>query len=392
MAVSAVSTAGLLTVNPATDYSFFGQLVILAAIQIGGLGYMTFGSFVILASGGRISPSRLRIGRSILTMPEHFDPVTFLRHALFFTIFVQVIGSLALWWAFARAGVENPLWPAIFHSVSSYCTAGFSVFPNSLEQFSHDPVVKGIIAVLCYLGAIGFIVVTDIYQRMRGRSARITFTSRIILVATFGALIVGSILLFFDATLAELPLSERILAALFQAMAAQTTVGFNSVPVSSLSGSSVMILIVLMILGASPSGTGGGLKCTTWSAGLGACWSAMRGRKETTFLGSTVPGYRIQAAFAAFILYLIIYVLGCYVLLVVDNHKFEDVVFEAAAALSTGGLSRGITPELSDMGKVVIMVLMFIGRAGVVSLGLAALARPDADKEPAAPVEDIVVG
>jgi trk system potassium uptake protein TrkH len=392
MAFSSVSTAGMLVINPATDYSFWGQLFTLLAVKIGGLGYMTFGSFMILASGGRISPSRLRIGRSILNMPEHFEPIDFFRRALFFTILVESLGAVALYFAFLRAGIENPLWPAIFHSINSFCTAGFSVFPNGLEQFIYDPLVKGIIAVLSYFGAIGFIVITDLYLKLAGKVSRITFTSRIILVATFGSLIVGTVLLYFDEYLATLSPGERLMAAAFQAMAAQTTVGFNSVPVSSLSGSSVMILLVLMILGASPSGTGGGLKSTTWSAGLGACWSAIRGRTEPTFLGSIIPSYRIQAAFAAFILYLIIYVLGCYLLLRVEQHSFEDIIFEAGAALSTGGLSRGITPELSNVGKVIIMVLMFIGRAGVVSLGLAALAKNDSDQKSNMPVEDLVVG
>jgi trk system potassium uptake protein TrkH len=325
-------------------------------------------------------------------MPEHIEPLTFFRHALVFTFTVQIVGALALWWAFSRAGVESALWAAIFHSISAFCTAGFSVFSNGLESFAHDPWVNFIIAALSYLGAIGFIVVTDIYQYLRGRVTRITLTSRIILVATFGGLVVGTLLLMLDGSLANRPWGERLGAAFFQAMSAQTTVGFNTIPIGSMSGASVMVLIVLMILGASPSGTGGGLKSTTWTAGLGAMWSSLRGRKETTFLGCTIPSYRTQAAFAAFTLYLIVYAVGCFILLLVDDHRFEDVIFECASALGTVGLSRGITPELSDSAKLMVMALMFIGRAGVVSLALAALAKSDQDIPRDAPVEDIVVG
>jgi trk system potassium uptake protein TrkH len=392
IAFSAVSTTGLITVNPATDYSVFGQLVILLAIQVGGLGYMTFGSFVIMASGGRISHTRLQIGRSILSMPDHFDVMTFLRHGLIFTLAVEILGAIALYWAFSRAGIEAPLWAAIFHSISAYCTAGFSIFSNGLENFSHDPAVNLIIATISYLGAIGFIVVTDIYSFAKGRTQRITLTSRIILLATLGGMTVGTVLLYLDSHLAQHPWDTRLWMAFFQAMSAQTTVGFNTIPLGQLSGASVVVLIVLMILGASPSGTGGGLKSTTWSAGLGACWSALRGKKETTFLGSVIPSYRIQAAFGAFVLYLGVFAAACFVLLQVDNHQFEDVMLECASAMGTVGLSRGITAELSDAGKIAIMALMFIGRAGVVSLGLAALSKLPAEDSTPRREEDLVLG
>jgi trk system potassium uptake protein TrkH len=392
MAVSSVSTAGMATVPLSETYNFWGQLVILVALQVGGLGYMTFGSFVIMASGGRLTPSRLRIGRSILTMPDHFDPMVFLRHGLYFTIAVQVAAAAALYWAFSRAGVESPLWPAIFHSVSSYCTAGISIFPNGLQNYTGDYAINSIIALTSFLGAIGFIVVTDVYSWARGHRPRITFTTRIILMAAFGALFVGTLLLALDSHLATMSWADRLLIAFFQAMAAQTTVGFNTVSLDQLSNASVMVMLVLMILGASPSGTGGGLKSTTWSAALGACWSTIRGRTETTFLGCTVPSHRIQAAFATFTLYMIIFAAGSFTLLLLEKQEFEDLIFEAACALSTAGMSRGITPELTDAGKLTIMALMFIGRAGVVSLGLAALANPTQENETPPPVEDMVVG
>jgi trk system potassium uptake protein TrkH len=325
-------------------------------------------------------------------MPEHFEPVPFLRRGLIYTAAVQGLGALGLWWAFARAGADQPLWSAVFHSVSAYCTAGFSVYSNGLENFSADPGINMILAAVSILGAIGFIVVSDVWLKWRGRVSRITFTSRIILLATAGALFLSTILLLLDPFIAAMPWKERILTAFFHAMSAHTTVGFNTIALGQLSSGSVMVLLILMILGASPSGTGGGLKSTTWSAALGACWSNIRGRKETTFLGSTIPSYRVLAAFASITLYMVIYVLGCYVLLAVESKPFEDLIFEAASALSTVGLSRGVTAQLSDTGKWVIMILMFIGRVGVVSMGLAALAKTEPEEERPAPVEDIVVG
>ncbi len=375
MAASAVSTTGLATVNTPDAYNFWGQLAILLGIQLGGLGYMTFGSFAILASRGRVSDSRIQIGRSVFSMPDEFEPVAFIRRVVIFSLGIELLGAVGLYFAFSRAGVESPLWPAVFHSISAFCTAGFSVFPNSLESYRADGWINLIVSVLSILGATGFIVMSDLWLSLRRRKHSLTLTSKIILIATGGGIVVGTLLLFFDATFTVLPFGERLMASFFQSMSALTTVGFNTHPIGVVSHASVMALLVLMILGASPSGTGGGLKSTTWSAGIASAWSVMHGKKEVTFLGRVVPAHRIQAAFAAFTLYLLIFAFGCFVLLLADRHTFEDVVFEVGSALGTVGLSRGITGTLTDAGKLVVIMLMFFGRVGVISLGLAVLAR-----------------
>jgi len=391
-AASAVSTTGLATIVPADVYDFGGELVLLIGIQAGGLGYMTFGSFAILASRGRVSRSRIQIGRSVFSMPDHFEPVSFLRRAVIFTFVVEAVGAIGLAFAFAEAGVPSPLWPAVFHSVSSFCTAGFSTFPDSLESFRGNAAVNGIVSALSILGAVGFIVASDAWISLRRRRDRppITLTSRIILTATAGGIAAGTIALFFDPSIAALPLRERALTAFFQSMTALTTVGFDTHAIGQLSSASVVVLIVLMLLGASPSGTGGGLKSTTWSAALAAMWSAVRGRREVTFFGYVVPPYRIQAAFASFTLYLCVFSIGCFSLLIADRHSFEAVVFEVASALGTVGLSRGITADLASSGKVVVILLMFVGRVGVISLGLAALSKRDGET-PVAKEADLVV-
>lgn len=375
MAVSSVSTTGLVTVNTPDAYNFLGQLIILIGLQIGGLGYMTFGSFAIMASKGRVSHFRLKIGKAVFPMPEEFEPVSFIRRAVIFSLIIEALGAVGLYFAFARTGLKSPLWPAIFHSISAFCTAGFSVFPNSLESYRADVWVNLIISFSSILGAIGFIVISDFWLEIRKRTHTITLTSKIILAATFGGIGIGAIILFFDSTISNLPFGERMLSAFFQSMTALTTVGFNTHPIGAISAASIVIVMVLMILGASPSGTGSGLKSTSWSAGLAAIWSSIRGRKEITFFGYTVPYYRIQAAFASFTLYLIAFAFGCFLLLLADNHKFENVVFEVASALGNVGISRGITGELTSLGKMVIIGLMFVGRVGVLSFSLAALSR-----------------
>lgn len=379
-AASAVSTTGLATVGTSDSYTFWGQLVILLGIQAGGLGYMTLGSFLILASAQKLTLNRARLSRAVFALPRGFRPIRFVRRAVVFTLLLEALGAWLLYQRFSQVGISEPVWAAIFHSVSAFCTAGFSIFPDSLESLRGDWVVNLVVSTLSLSGALGFIVISDLWLKVRDRKRPVTLTSKIILSATFGGIFVGTIGLFFDSSLGGLPLGDRFLAAFFQSMTALTTVGFNTVPVGNLSTATLLLVLLLMIMGASPSGTGGGLKSTTWSAGLAVTWSALRGRKTVTFFGNRVPDYRIQGAFAAFTLYLVVFAAGSFLLLATDSHHFEDVVFETASALGTVGLSRGITGDLSLAGKFIVILLMFIGRVGVVSLGLAAMAPRPADE------------
>jgi trk system potassium uptake protein TrkH len=396
IAVSIISTSGLTTVNTANVYNGLGHLVFLLGIQISGLGYMTVSSYAILASKGHLSKNRINIGKAVLAMPESFEPVRFIRHIIVFTFTIELFGSLILWQAFTEAGVPYPLWTAIFHSVASFCTAGFTTFPNNLETFTDNTKISLTISILSLLGAIGFIVLDDMVRSIKSKHVRATLTTRIILVATFGAITAGTILLFFDTAIAELPLGKRLLVAFFHTVSALTTSGFNTFSIAHLSAATVIVVIILMILGASPSGTGGGLKSTTWSAAIATIMSFLRGHDEITFFKCKVPHGRITAAFAAISLYLIAFAAGTYCLLLFDQHPFEDTAFEVASALGTVGLSRGITQELTFGGKIVIIVMMYIGRLGVVSLALGAVAlyKDTANDEPEPIIEkndDIVL-
>ena len=373
-AVAAVSTAGMQTVNFAETYNTLGQVIVLVGIQISALGYMTLGSLVILASKGHLSKKRLKIGQAVLGMPESFEPLRFFRHIAVYTLSVELIGALVLWGCFLSAGIPRPLWSAIFHAVTAFCTAGFSVFPNSLEAFSDNAAVGLTISLLCLLGGIGFIVMEDLCRSIKSKHLQTTLTTRIILVATFGSVLVGTCFLFFDPVISEFSLKKRILTAFFQAVSVLTTAGFTTLPINNLSAATLVIVIVLMILGPSPSGTGGGLKNTTWSAAIASVLSFFRGREEITFFNCTVPHSRTTAAFASITLYMVTFAVGTYFLLLFDSHPFEQVVFEVASALGTAGVSHGITSELSSTGKIIIMLLMFIGRLGIMSLALGAIA------------------
>lgn len=376
IATSAVSTTGLVTVNTPEAYNFLGQLIILCAFQIGGLGYMTLGSFILISTKNSLPYLNRRVGKSVFALPKGFNLKLFLKHTVIFTLIIEVIGIILLYFSFSKAGVNNALWAAIFHSVSAFCTAGFSIFPNSLEDFSADFGVNVTITILSTLGAVGFLVISDIWQSLTGRKRGITFTTRIIVIFTTCLLSLGFILiLFLDNSLQTLPWGERILTAWFQSMTALTTVGFNTYSIGAIGSFGVLILLILMIVGASPSGTGGGLKSTAISAALAVMWSSLRGHQSASFLGVKIPQNRVLTAFSALVFYLIAFLVGSSLLLILQSQGFEDVIFEAASALGTVGLSRGITGELTAAAKFVVIGLMFIGRVGALSFGVALFTR-----------------
>ena len=369
---SALSTTGLTTVSTSHGFSLFGQLVILVLIQIGGIGYMTFGSFVVLSRRGDLSERREQIGKVVFSMPEEFRIAKFIRSVILFTVLVETTGVAALFLAFRHLGLDHPFWSAVFHSISAFCTAGFGLYDTSFEALRGNVTVNAILGILSYLGAIGFIVFVDAWRRLIGKTDRITLTSRIILVTTAWVSLAGIVLFYIaEPTIQPLPPYERLTASAFQVMAAITTVGFNSIPIGQLSQASLFLLIMLMVVGASPSGTGGGLKTTTFSALFGVIRSALLGRDKVTFWRKEIPEDRIRLAIASLGFYVGALIAGCYLLALSEALPFEGLMFEAASALGTVGLSTGITAQLTPIGKLILILLMFIGRVGPLTFGVA---------------------
>ena len=383
ISVSAVSTTGLVTVDPGTAFSSFGQVVILCLIQAGGVGYMTIGSFIMLARHARLSPMRDRMTRVTFSLPNEASPAQFIRTVILFTFACEALGALALYPVFSRAGVDNPVWSAVFHSISAFCTAGFSLNPNSFEGFRNDPALNFIISTLSLLGALGFVIAWDIWRNFTSRAHHLTFTSKIILRMTF-MLVLGGTAVFFLAEpgIAALPQDERLMAAFFQAMTASTTVGFNTHPISEMGHPALLILFLLMAVGASPSGTGGGLKTTTFAAMLGLMRSTLKQRRRVTFYHRPISPSRLQAAGAAVFYFMVLLTVSVFLLSLTEpDLAFERLVFEAISALGTVGLSTGITGSLSDLGKIVVIVLMMAGRVGILSFGIAVALHEDTAEE-----------
>jgi len=372
IATSAVSTTGLVTVNPGTDYTFFGQFIILVLIQLGGIGYMTFGSFIILSTRHKMSLARSEVSRKAFALPSDFRIARFIRLVITFTLATELIGAIFLYGIFSYNNEDNAIWLAVFHSISAFCTAGFSLFNDSFESYSDNVYLNLVVATLSYLGAIGFIVMVDVWHLLSGKQRYLHFASKVILEITIWFSLLGTMLFFImEPSIQSLPNWERLLVSFFQTMTAATTVGFNTIPIGALSASIIMLLYLLMIFGASPSGTGGGLKSTTLAALLGLMRSVLKGRDKIRYQKREISNGRLQLATASFAFYMGVLFIAMIILLSTEVGSLEVILFEAISALGTVGISMGITGDLSNLGKLIIILLMFMGRVGILTFGIA---------------------
>lgn len=373
---SAVSTTGLTTIDVASQYTFWGKFIILLFIQLGGLGYMTISCFVMLSLTRHYTAIKKGIMNAEFTIPGGIAAKNMVKSIVGFTFLFESIGALLLSILFANKGVPDPIATGIFHSVSSFCTAGFSTFPDNLMQFSDDWGINIVIMTLSYAGAMGFIVMHDLWCKFTMKDYRITFTSKVIVLVTLLLSTIATIqMFFFEHSLSHYPVGERFLISVFQSMSALTTVGFNTINIGGLMPITLLSLTMIMYFGASPSGTGGGLKTTTLTATAAFVASKLGQNRKVALFGRILPTYRIDNALATFVLYTTVVFMGSFMLTAVEDFDYLSLLFEASSALGTVGISTGITFDLSVAGKFIIIVLMFIGRVGVLTFGLSMIDR-----------------
>jgi len=378
IATSAISTTGLTTVSVYDTYNGLGQLIILGLIQMGGVGYMTFTSFVMLSLKSNLTHWHQRVLNSEFPMPRGFQIRDFIKSVIIFTVVIESLGAVTLFIIFKEAGVEHnfALWSSIFHSISTFCTAGFGLYNNSFEGFMTHPSVNITISILALCGSLGFIVVTDFWNRLTGKTKLISYTTKMIFLVTTSLLIVGTGMIYwFEPSVSHLHLTDRWMVSFFQSMTALTTVGFNTVPISSFSLPILLIIILLMYVGASPSGTGGGMKSTTFIALIAIMISRIRAKSRVTFLGKAIPLDRMYVATSTFMLYASVIFISTFLLTLTEDFPLEKILFETTSAIGTVGLSTGITAALSSSSKMILIAVMFVGRLGVITFGLAILAK-----------------
>ena len=396
-ATSAVCVTGLVVVDTLTQFSFFGQLVILILIQCGGLGLMTMATLMAVALGKRISFRNRLIVQEAFNQFSLEGMVRLIKAVGKVTLFFEGLGAAILTLRFAAdLGWVKAIWYGVFHSVSAFCNAGFDLFGQfrNLTPYVGDWVVNLVVMTLIIFGGLGFSVIVDLvnYRRSHGRR-KLALHTRLVVLTTIVLIIfafVFILLVEWDKSLAGLPLGQKILAALFQAVTPRTA-GFNTVPLTSLHSSTVLLMITLMFIGASPGSTGGGVKTSTFSTLVLMVRATVRGHDEVRFRGRSIPRAVVMRAVAIIAISFSL-VLGVTMLLsLADGYPFLSVLFEATSAFGTVGLSMGITPSLSCVGRIAVMLTMFVGRVGPMTLALA-LAQDRVNAKLRYPEEMIIVG
>ena len=380
---SAVCVTGLTVNEPGVTYTFFGQLVILGALQLGGIGIMTIAALVPLLMGDRSLREQARYAR-VMDVRSLGDLRSTVLSILIATFSIEAIGALVLWLRFqGDTTLGYPVWFAVFHSISAFCNAGISVFRGNLLRFSGDPVVQAVIATLIILGGIGFPVLAEAGRRLASRFGRVMGrgepvpprwtlgsrtalrTSALLLVG--GAVVIGA--LEARGAFASLGWGKGFFAALFTSVTARTA-GFSTVDVGTFSDTSLLVLIVLMFVGGSPGSTAGGVKTTTLAVIVAAFRAEIRGG-EPRLGGRTLPEGAVRRATAVMASAIAIILFAMLSLSLTEHQSFERIAFEAVSAFGTVGLSTGITPELSTPGKLVLALTMFVGRVGPLTVALA---------------------
>ncbi|MGQ9707508.1 MAG: TrkH family potassium uptake protein [bacterium] len=380
-ATSATCVTGLIVQDTPSYFSFFGQLVILCLIQLGGLGIMTFYTSLVVVLGQRLGLTERRTMAELIEESRQVDIARLIRYCILFTLLAEGlgVGILFLRWLFVFRSPIQTLYFAIFHSISAFCNAGFSLFSESFIRFQSDIITNFCIMGLIVIGGLGFPVVNELINRrtlsqsLRTTLRSLTVHARIVLWTTVILIISGTIIFFFveyDNTLSSLPLVNKLLASLFQSITARTA-GFNTVSTAALKPVTLFLWVILMFIGASPGGTGGGIKTSTVAVLFSAVRSRLRGEEEITIANRYILKEIVYRAIAITALGFTIVAIGFAFLLATQDQRFESLLFEAVSAFGTVGLSTGITRNLHLLGKLVIIFLMFIGRIGPLTLTLA---------------------
>lgn len=405
-ATSAICITGLIVVDTATYFTPLGQGFLLLLIQLGGLGIITFTTLIIVALGLRMSLHH----ESVVATPADVAPQIKFEHltrdVLLFTFALEGIGALILYcfWA-PELGWTGAIWPAIFHSISAFCNAGFSTFSSNLMGFQNSWGILATIMFLVVAGSIGFLTMEELLiwyrEKRKGRRFRISLHSRIGL-ATTGILIVGGGIFFaafeWGNTFRDLPFASKLVNATFLSVTARSA-GFNVIDYSDALDSTNFFTVILMFIGGSPGSTAGGLKTTTVALLMLVAWSRFRGMRATSIWGRSIPEETTERAVGLTTFALVLLTIGIFIYTASEDpashpggSTFLTYVFEAVSAFNTTGLSMGVTPGLSDVGKVTTSLLMFLGRVGPLTFAAALAFAMRGDGRFRYAYEDVVVG
>lgn len=393
-ATSALSVTGLVVENTATYWSLFGQGVVIVLIQMGGMGVITVAIGLSLLRGQRIGLKQRRVIQDALAAPQVGGIIRLTRVIIYRVILLELVGALILLPGFVeRFGLGRGLWYSCFHAISAFCNAGFDLFGvqepyASLTSFADSPVVNLVIMALIIIGGLGFLTWEDLLTH-RFKVKRYKMQTKIILCMT-GALVFLPALYFFTYELADLPLQKRLWASLFQSVTTRTA-GFNTVDLGLFSGGGLMLMTLLMLVGGGPGSTAGGMKVTTPAVLYAMSYAVFKRERAAHLFHRRIPSTAIHMSVAIFCLYTGACLLGGFFMFYFEKLPLLKCLFECASAIGTVGLTLSITPGLSGVSHVILILLMFIGRVGAMTFMFATFSQVR-DRSEAMPEEKISIG
>lgn len=374
---SAVCVTGLIVVNTAAHWTIFGKVVILVLIQIGGLGFMTMATLVSLLIGKKITLKDRLIMQEELNQFTLSGLVKLTRYIIIATFVIETLGALFLSTKFIPTyGLGKGIWFSIFHSISAFCNAGFDIIGNSMEPFVGSFIVNITVSVLVIVGGLGYSVYINLTETRKFK--RLLLHTKLVLILTAIFLIIGFVFFLIveynnPETIGNLSFSNKILASFFQSVVPRTA-GFNSVSMAGVNNATSFMIIILMFIGGSPSSTAGGIKTTTIGVVFIAIMSVIKGDTDVEVFKRRIPYEIVFRALAVVGIGILIVTIVIMVLSITEHNTkftFIDVAFESVSAFATVGLSRGLTPYLSNIGRIIIIITMFIGRLGPLTMAFA---------------------
>ncbi|MBS4198715.1 TrkH family potassium uptake protein [Bacillus sp. FJAT-49732] len=395
-ATSAICVTGLIVVDTETTFTLFGQIVLMILIQIGGLGFMSLGILIALFLGKNIGLKRRLLIQESWNLLSIGGIIKVVKFVFRFTIIIEGIGAiiLAIRWG-GEYGFPLSIYYGIFHSISAFNNAGFDLMGHfqSVTKYAGDFTIILTLSSLLIIGGIGYTVFLDVVKKKSIK--KLSLHSKIVLLTTLILNVLGTLLIFTleyhnPGTIGDYSLKDKILSSYFQAVVPRTA-GFNAVNMSELTLSSQFITIILMFIGGGSGGTAGGIKVTTFAIILLAVWNHIRGHSDVNIMERRIPKDLIYKAFTITVYSVSIVLLILFILTLTEKAPMNVLLFEVVSAFGTVGISLGLTPELSDVGKVVISILMFMGRVGPLTIAFA-LAKANNTQPYKYPEERIMLG
>ena len=391
---SAVCVTGLVVFDTATHWTIFGQIIILLLIQIGGMGVVTIAVSLAVASGKKIGLFSRETMKNAISAPNVSGIVRLTGFIIKGIFLIEIIGALIMLPVFCTDYGAEGIWMAVFHSVSAFCNAGFDIMGTksgeftSLTHYSAQPVINITIMLLIIVGGIGFLVWEDICKH-KWRIREYRTQSKLVLIVT-AVLIVLSAVYFFFFECGDLPVTERILASLFQSVTPRTA-GFNTINLTAISDTGLYLMIILMLIGGSPGSTAGGMKTTTIAVLFSSAFSVFRKKDNAEVMKRRIDDETVKTASAVFLMYITLFLVGGMAISTIENLPITSCLYETASAVGTVGLTLGITPTLGSASKMILIMSMFFGRVGGLTLIYAAFG---ANKKQVAklPADTIAVG